>query len=143
MLIWRDGKEHQISFTHGVADEPLKVIGDANGKKGTQLTFLPSEETFTMVKFDYDTLEHRLRELAFLNSGVRIVLTDNRGVETKTTEFMYHGGIVEFVKYLDRAKTPVSSEPIFIFAETDEGLSVECALWWNDRSEERRVGKEC
>jgi len=132
MLIWRDGKEHQISFTHGVADEPLKVIGDANGKKGTQLTFLPSEETFTMVKFDYDTLEHRLRELAFLNSGVRIVLTDNRGVETKTTEFMYHGGIVEFVKYLDRAKTPVSSEPIFILAETDEGLSVECALWWND-----------
>jgi len=132
MTIWRGGKEHQISFTHGVADAPLKVTGDANGKKGTQLTFLPSEETFTMVKFDYDTLEHRLRELAFLNSGVRIALTDNRGVEAKSIEFMYEGGIVEFVKYLDRAKTPVSSEPIFISAETKEGLSVECALWWND-----------
>ena len=132
MTIWRDGKEHQISFSHGVADAPLKVTGDANGRKGTRITFLPSEETFTMIKFDYDTLEHRLRELAFLNSGVRIVLTDNRGVEAKSTEFMYEGGIVEFVKYLDRAKSPVSSEPIFIFAETDEGLSVECALWWND-----------
>ncbi len=132
MTIWRDGKEHQVSFTHGVADAPLKVTGDSNGKKGTQLTFLPSEETFTMVKFDYDTLEHRLRELAFLNSGVRIVLTDNRGVEAKNTEFLYNGGIVEFVKYLDRAKTPVSSEPIFIFAETKDGMSVECALWWND-----------
>ncbi len=132
MTIWRDNKEHQISFSDGVADGPLKVTGDANGKKGTQLTFLPSEETFTMVKFDYDTLEHRLRELAFLNSGVHIVLTDNRGVETKSTEFMYEGGIVEFVKYLDRAKTPVSSEPIFILAETEDGLSVECALWWND-----------
>ncbi len=132
MTIWRDGKEHEISFTHGVSDAPLKVVGNAEGKKGTQVTFLPSEETFTKVKFDFDTLEHRLRELAFLNSGVRILLTDNRDVDPKVTEFMYEGGIVAFVKYLDRAKTPVSSEPIFIVAETDEGLSVECALWWND-----------
>ena len=132
MTIWRNGKEHVVSFTHGVADAPLKVVGDANGNKGTQLTFLPSEETFTNVKFDFDTLEHRLRELAFLNSGVKIVLTDNRGVEPKVTQFMYDGGIVEFVKYLDRAKTAVSSEPIYISVETDDGIVVECALWWND-----------
>jgi DNA gyrase subunit B len=132
MTIWRNGKEHQISFSHGVADSPLKVTGKAGDKKGTRITFLPSEETFTNVEFKFDTLEHRLRELAFLNSGVYIVLTDNRGVEPKVTEFRYDGGIIEFVKYLDRAKTPVSSEPISIFAETDDGLSVECALWWND-----------
>jgi len=132
MTIWRNGKEHEISFTHGVSDAPLKVVGDAGDNKGTRITFMPSDETFTKTVFDYDTLEHRLRELAFLNSGVRIVLTDNRGVEPKSTELFYEGGIVEFVKYLDRAKTPVSSEPIFIFAETDDGLAVECALWWND-----------
>ena len=132
MTIWRNGKEHQISFTHGVADAPLEVVGDAGDNKGTQLTFTPSEETFTQVKFDYDTLEHRLRELAFLNSGVRILLTDNRGIEPRTTELFYEGGIVEFVKYLDRAKAPIAPEPIFISVDTEDGLSVECALWWND-----------
>jgi len=132
MKIWRNGKEHEISFSHGVADAPLEITGDAGDNKGTQITFLPSDGTFTKTVFDYDTLEHRLRELAFLNSGVRIVLTDNRSVEPRSTELVYEGGIIEFVKYLDRAKTPVSSEPIFIFAETKEGLSVECALWWND-----------
>jgi len=132
MTIWRGGKEHEISFTHGVADAPLKVVGDAGDNKGTRLTFLPSEETFTQTKFSFETLEHRLRELAFLNSGVLIELNDNRGVEPKTIEFMYEGGITAFVKYLDRAKTSVFSEPVFISSETDEGLVVECALWWND-----------
>ncbi len=132
MVIWRNGKEHKISFTHGVADGPLEITGDAGGKKGTQITFTPSEETFTKVVFDFDTLEHRLRELAFLNSGVHIVLTDNRGVEPKVVDLHYEGGIIEFVKYLDRTKTPVTEEPISIFAETDDGITVECALWWND-----------
>jgi len=132
MTIWRNGKEHEISFTHGVSDSPLKVVGDAGGNKGTRITFMPSDGTFTKTVFDYDTLEHRLRELAFLNSGVNIILSDNRSVEPRSTVLFYEGGIVEFVKYLDRAKTPVSSEPIFIFAETKDGLSVECALWWND-----------
>ncbi len=132
MVIWRAGKEHRISFTHGVADAPLEVVGDAGENKGTQITFTPSEETFTGVEFDFDTLEHRLRELAFLNSGVHIILTDNRGIEPKSVDLHYDGGIVEFVKYLDRAKTAVTDEPIFIKAETDDGMTVECALWWND-----------
>jgi len=132
MVIWRNDKEHKITFTHGVADAPLEIVGDANGKKGTQITFIPSDETFTGVEFDFDTLEHRLRELAFLNSGVHIILTDNRGVEPKEIDLHYDGGIIEFVKYLDRTKTAVTQEPISIFAETDDGMTVECALWWND-----------
>ena len=132
MVIWRDGKEHRISFAHGETVAPLEVVGPSGDKKGTRITFLPSPDTFTQTRFDYATLEHRLRELAFLNSGVRIVLTDNRGVDAKVAEFEYDGGIVEFVKYLDRAKTAVTEEPISIFSENKDGLSVECALWWND-----------
>ena len=86
------------------AEGPLDVAGDADGKTGTQITFVPSAETFTMIDFDYATLEHRLRELAFLNSGVRIVLTDLRGVEPKSEELYYEGGLRAFVRYLDRTK---------------------------------------
>ncbi len=96
-----------MEFRHGDAVAPLAVVGDAEGQRGTEVTFLPSTETFTMVEFDYATLEHRLRELAFLNSGVRIVLTDNRHAERKREEMMYEGGIEAFVRYLDRAKTPL------------------------------------
>ena len=100
-------------------------------KRGTEVTFWPSSETFTMVEFDYSTIEHRLRELAFLNSGVRIVLTDARAAEPKREELFYEGGLEAFVRYLDRAKTPLIEKPILIRGERD-GIGVEVALWWND-----------
>ena len=95
------------------------------------MTFTPSPQTFTMVEFDYATIEHRLRELAFLNSGVRIVLTDLRGAEAKREELHYEGGLEAFVRYLDRAKTPLIDKPIVIRGERDR-IVVEVALWWND-----------
>jgi len=131
LTIWRKDEAHQMTFTHGDADGPLKVVGSAQGKTGTEVTFLPSTDTFTMVEFDFATLEHRLRELAFLNSGVQINLSDNRGVEPVVAELHYDGGLEAFVRYLDRAKTPVLDTPIFVSAERD-GLSVEVAMWWND-----------
>ncbi len=115
-----------MTFTHGDADAPLKVVGPANGKRGTEVTFLPSTKTFTSVEFDYATLEHRLRELAFLNSGVRIILTDSRGVEIKREELMYEGGIEAFVRYLDRTKKPLVDAPIVVRGERD-GITVEAA----------------
>jgi DNA gyrase subunit B len=131
LTIHRNGKTHSMSFTHGVPDAPLKVVGDSEGKRGTEVTFLPSSETFTKTEFDFATLEHRLRELAFLNSGVRVTLTDKRGVEPHVVELFYEGGIAEFVRYLDRSKTPLLKTPILIKGER-EGITVECALWWND-----------
>lgn len=131
LKIKRKGKVHEMSFTHGVSDAPLAVTGDAGDETGTEVTFLPSTETFTMTEFDYGTLEHRLRELAFLNSGVRILLTDNRHADVKSQEFLYEGGIEEFVKYLDRSKKPLIENPIAIGGEKD-GITVEVAMWWND-----------
>src|SRR5918998_1247848 len=131
LRIWRDGQEHVMEFRHGDAVAPLAVVGPADGRRGTEVTFLPSTETFSMVEFDYATLEHRLRELAFLNSGVRIILTDNRHAERKREELMYEGGVEAFVRYLDRAKTPLIGQPIMIRSERD-GIGVEVALWWND-----------
>jgi DNA gyrase subunit B len=131
LTIFRDGKEHFMSFTHGEPDAPLKPVGDAPDRRGTEVTFLPSTETFTKTEFDFATLEHRLRELAFLNSGVRILLADHRGVEEKNVELFYEGGIAAFVRYLDRTKQAVLSEPIMIHGEK-EGITVDCALWWND-----------
>jgi DNA gyrase subunit B len=131
LTIHRNNKTHGMSFSNGVADHPLKIVGDAEGKRGTEVTFLPSPETFTKTEFDFATLEHRLRELAFLNSGVRVTLTDKRGVEPNVVELFYEGGITAFVKYLDRAKQPIIKEPISITAER-EGITLECALWWND-----------
>ena len=119
------------SSRDGVAVAPLKAVGDANGKRGTEVTFLPSTETFTNVEFDFATLEHRLRELAFLNSGVNIVLSDMRHAVEKREEMHYEGGVEAFVKYLDRNKTPLIPNPIMIKAER-EGIAVEGALWWND-----------
>ncbi|HEV7417060.1 MAG TPA: DNA gyrase subunit B, partial [Tianweitania sediminis] len=129
--IRRKGHIHEMSFTHGDADSPLRVTGDAGEDTGTEVTFLPSPQTFTMVEFDYGTLEHRLRELAFLNSGVRILLTDRRHADVKSNELLYEGGLEEFVKYLDRAKKPLIPAPISIRAERD-GITVEVAMWWND-----------
>ena len=131
LRIWRGGEEHHMRFRDGVAEAPLAVVGDAGGQTGTEVTFLPSPETFSKIEFDFGTLEHRLRELAFLNSGVRIVLTDNRGVEPKVEEMNYEGGLEAFVRYLDRAKDPLVNHPITLVAERD-GITVEAALWWND-----------
>src|SRR5277367_1550331 len=131
LRVWRDGKEHFIEFAHGDAVAPLQVVGDANGKRGTEVTFLASTETFTNVEYDFATLEHRLRELAFLNSGVNIVLSDMRHAVEKREAMHYDGGVEEFVKYLDRNKKPMVPSPIMINVEVN-GIGVEAALWWND-----------
>ena len=137
LRIWRGGKEHYMRFQHGVPDAPLEVVGeaplDANGKSisGTEITFHPSTQTFTQTEFSFSTLEHRLRELAFLNSGVRIGLTDLRGVEPKEIDLVYDGGLEAFVRFLDRTKTPLIKDPIAIRSEKDD-IGVEVAMWWND-----------
>jgi DNA gyrase subunit B len=132
LRIWRAGKEHQMEFRHGEAVAPLAVTGETPGKRGTEVTFLPSLETFRGVtEFDYVTLEHRLRELAFLNSGVRILLNDHRHAERKHEELYYEGGVEAFVRYLDRTRTGILSKPVYIRHEKD-GIGVEVALWWND-----------
>jgi DNA gyrase subunit B len=137
LKIWRDGKEHKIRFENGDAVMPLAVTGPAPilggaQMRGTQVTFLPSPDTFkTVTEFDYATIEHRLRELAFLNSGVRIELTDGRGAEIKREELCYVGGLEAFVRFLDRAKTPLAPAPILIKGERDR-IAVEVAMWWND-----------
>jgi len=131
LRIWRNGKEHYMRFRHGEPEAPLKIVTDAPGKKGTEVTFLPSSQTFTKTEFDFATLEHRLRELAFLNSGVTIILADKRGVEKKEVALHYEGGLAEFVRYLDRAKTSLIPAPIMIASER-EGVTVEVAMTWND-----------
>ena len=140
LTVWRDSKEHFVKFSHGDTVESLKVVRDApnemrDGKErvltGTEVRFMPSEDTFTMTEFDRATLERRLRELAFLNSGVRIILTDERPEEHVVTELFYEGGINAFVKHLDANKTAQLPEPISVFKEID-GITVEAALWWND-----------
>jgi DNA gyrase subunit B len=136
LVIWRDGKEHHIRFEHGVAVAPLKVVGDAPDKKGTSVTFFPSSETFTGIIFDYDTLEHRIRELAFLNSGVRIILTDKRA-EPKEVEFYYEGGTEAYVQYLDRSKVAV--HPTIMMMGEKNGITVELAMQWNDSYHENTL----
>ena len=136
LVIWRDGKQHQMRFEHGVPTAPLKVTGEAKGKKGTQVTFFPSKETFSTIEFSYDTLEHRIRELAFLNSGVRIVLADKRG-EPKEVEFFYEGGTEAYVQYLDRSK--VALHPTIMMAGEKNGITVEVAMQWNDSYHENTL----
>src|SRR5215207_2061581 len=131
LRVWRDGKEHFIEFAHGDAVAPLTIVGDDNGKRGTEVTFLASTETFTNVEYDFATLEHRLRELAFLNSGVNIVLSDMRHAVEKREAMHYDGGVEEFVKYLDRNKKAMVPAPIMVRAELND-IGVEAALWWND-----------
>ncbi|HEY1877706.1 MAG TPA: DNA topoisomerase (ATP-hydrolyzing) subunit B [Rhizomicrobium sp.] len=131
LRIWRGGREYYMQFRNGDPVEHLAEVGSADGKKGTEVTFLPSPATFTRTEFDYATLEHRLRELAFLNSGVSIALTDKRGVEVKETHLHYEGGLKAFVEYLDRAKQPLIPAPVMIVSEK-EGVTVEIALTWND-----------
>jgi DNA gyrase subunit B len=135
LKIRRNGKEHFMRFHLGEPEADLAVIGDAV-KTGTEVTFLPSDTIFTGTEFDFDTLEHRLRELAFLNSGVKIRLVDNRHVETREEEMLYDGGLVAFVKYLDSAKNMLLSEPISFSTEKD-GLTIDVAMWWNDGYHEK------
>ena len=131
LRIWRDGKEHVARFEGGETVDHLKVVGDANGRKGTEVRFLAATSTFSNLDYQFKTLENRLRELAFLNSGVRIILRDERPAEPLETEFFYDGGVREFVRYLDRNKSAMIDEPIFISGERD-GITVEVAMWWND-----------
>ena len=131
LRVWRGGKEHYIEFRHGEAVAPLAVVGEAGGKRGTEVTFLASTETFTNVEYDFDTLEHRLRELAFLNSGVNIVLSDMRHAVERREAMHYEGGVEAFVRFLDRNKKAVVPDPIMMRAEQN-GISVEVAMWWND-----------
>jgi DNA gyrase subunit B len=138
LRIYRDGGAFFMRFRDGEPEAPLVRAGDSNGKKGTTVTFMPSRQTFTMTDFDYGTLEHRLRELAFLNSGVTLTLTDARPVEPVTVTMHYEGGIAAFVKWLDRNKTPQHDGPIFITAER-EGITVEAALQWNDSYHENML----
>ncbi len=131
LRIWRAGKEHVARFERGETAEHLKVVGECGDRTGTEVRFLASTDTFSNLEYSFETLEKRLRELAFLNSGVRIILIDERPAERLETELFYEGGVKEFVKYLDRSKSPAMPEPIYIKGERDD-IGVEIAMWWND-----------
>ncbi|MEC8752204.1 MAG: DNA topoisomerase (ATP-hydrolyzing) subunit B [Pseudomonadota bacterium] len=130
LRVWRDDKEHAMRFFDGEPEADLKVIGDAVGKSGTEITFKPSASTFTNTKFDLSRLEHRLRELAFLNSGVHIQLKDDREVEPKIIDLEYEGGLTAFVSYLDKSHQALHSP--FVLASEREGITVELAMEWTD-----------
>ncbi len=130
LRIWRDGSEHVARFEGGFTVEPLRVVGPSD-RTGTEVRFMASTQTFSNLDYIFKTLEARLRELAFLNSGVRIVLNDERPAEALRSELYYEGGVREFVKYLDRSKTAMIPDPIFFTGERD-GITVEVAMWWND-----------
>ncbi|MCT4555177.1 MAG: DNA topoisomerase (ATP-hydrolyzing) subunit B [Pelagimonas sp.] len=137
LTIWRQGKVHRARFEHGETAKHLEVIGDAGDETGTEVRFLASaktqdpEGTFSNLEYSFETLEKRLRELAFLNSGVRIILEDERPAEPLRSELYFEGGVNEFVKFLDRSKQPVMESPVYINGEKD-GIGVEIAMWWND-----------
>ncbi len=137
LMIWREGKQHEMRFAYGDAVAPLKITGDApvvDGKikNGTRVTFLASTDTFKNVtEFDFDKLEHRYRELAFLNSGVHILLRDKRHADVKEVDLFYEGGIAAFVKYLDRNKVALLADPIAIHSQRDN-IGIDVALEWND-----------
>jgi DNA gyrase subunit B len=131
LRIWRNNQEHFISFKDGSCDEALRIIGPSHGRRGTEVTFFPSTATFAFIDFDFGTLERRLRELAFLNSGVEITLTDLRHSDHRSETMLYKGGVEAFVIYLDRTKTALLPKPITIQTERDR-VHVDVALWWND-----------
>lgn len=135
LTIWRNGKTHEMRFTLGEADAPL-AQGEATSQTGTMVTFKPSDTIFTGTEYSFATLEHRLRELAFLNSGVTINLIDARGIERKEERLFYEGGLEAYVRYLDAAKTSLISAPVAFSLERD-GIGVEAALWWNDSYHEK------
>ena len=131
LRIWREGHEHLVEFSHGNVTQHLKVVGDAGDKHGTEVTFLPSSETFTMTEFNFETLERSIREKAFLNSGVYLKLVDNRGAEPKVVEFHYDGGLRAFVNHINKAKTPLHEEVISVSGIKDD-IAVEVALQWTN-----------
>ncbi|MCY4152042.1 MAG: DNA topoisomerase (ATP-hydrolyzing) subunit B [Aestuariivita sp.] len=131
LRIWRDGKEHFARFESGETTQPLTIVDKVESKTGTEVTFLASTEIFSDRNFSFDVLERRLRELAFLNSGVQITLEDLRDNQPRLSKLFYEGGVREFVKYLDRNKVGLMPEPIFVSGMRDD-ISIEAALWWND-----------
>lgn len=131
LTVWRNDKEYYARFENGVTTKHLEEVGEAIGQHGTRVTFHPASEIFTITEFSFDTLEHRMRELAFLNSGVHLRLIDNRTSETRTVDFQYEGGIKEFVKYIDQSKNSLHQEPFSLSGEKD-GITVEAALEWTD-----------
>ena len=131
LRIWREGKEHLVTFSHGNVTEHLKVVGEAPNRHGTEVTFLPSPETFTMTEFNFETLERAIREKAFLNSGVYLKLIDNRGSEPREVEFHYEGGLKAFVNHINKSKSPLHEEVISFFGEKND-ITVECALQWTN-----------
>ncbi|GHA46874.1 DNA gyrase subunit B [Amylibacter ulvae] len=131
LKIWRDDKVHIARFEHGDTVKHLEVIGDAHGETGTEVRFMASTQTFSNREYSFKILENRLRELAFLNSGVRIILRDERPSESLETELYYEGGVKEFVRFLDRSKSAVIEDPIYVVGEKDD-ITVEVAMWWND-----------
>ncbi len=131
LTIWRNDKEYYARFERGNTVSPLTEVSETPHKHGTKVTFHPDKEIFSIVEFSFETLEHRMRELAFLNSGVYLRLTDNRSSESKTVEFKYEGGIKEFVKYINRSKNSLHQEPFALSGEKD-GITVEAALEWTD-----------
>ena len=137
LRIWRQGSEWTMRFKNGVSEAPLKATGKSSNT-GTEVTFLPSNVVFTKTVFDFGTLEHRLRELAFLNSGVNLVLTDARDVEPKTVTLFYEGGLKAFVEYLDQSKVAVH-HPVITCRKDHEGMTIECAMQWNDSYHENML----
>jgi len=138
--IWRDGKEYNMRFQHGDAVSPLKIIGDSNGKKGTQVTFHPSNQTFSNVlEFNFSTLEQRLRELSFLNSGVKIILKDFRDEEPKEITLFYEGGVEAYVKFLDKSKNALHPTISIIASDKNNGISMELSMQWNDSYHENTL----
>ena len=137
LRIWRDGKEHLIKFANGEVDKPLEAVGEAGDKTGSEVTFLASSNIFGTTEYEFATLEHRLRELAFLNSGVLIRLTDSRHVETNTLDLHYEGGLEAFVKYLDRSKNALN--PTINIEGEKDGITVEASLQWNDSYHESNL----
>ena len=137
LVIFRNEKQHQITFKMGEADGPLKIIGDAVGESGTHVTFMPSTEIFAHINFEFSILEHRLRELAFLNSGVRIRLSDERTADGAVSEFYFDGGLSAFVEYLNRSRN--SLHPTIIANSERDDITVELALAWTDSFHENTL----
>jgi len=131
MTIYRSGQEHKMTFSHGVPDAPLKVVGPWNGRSGTTIRFWPSAETFKITEFNRGTIEHRLRELAFLNSGVHIKVVDERADTLYENNLKYDGGLVEFVRYINKGKTALHEPTIFVKTFKND-ITVEVAMEWTD-----------
>ncbi|WP_426954552.1 DNA topoisomerase (ATP-hydrolyzing) subunit B [Muricoccus radiodurans] len=137
--IWRNGQEHHIRFEHGETVKSLEVVGPSDHPTGTEVTFKPSSQTFTKTEFEFAVLEKRLRELAFLNSGLKIGLRDERHADVKAADFFFEGGLVAFVEYLDAAEDPLFKPPIALASKETDGIRVEMAMWWNRSPRERTL----